>query len=225
MYDCRKVMARGFVKLYAWTAERLYYELAWAYDLVSWLVSLGHWHSWRRLTLDHVIGQHVLEVGFGTGELLFEMARRHLRPYGLERSPAMHRVTSRKMRRRTTWVDRTFGITQRMPFADGSFDSIISTFPTGYILDPTTLREVSRLLRPPDPTTGRPGGRFIVVGLCFETDSRLLRQAMHFVFGPLQENVYAEYERIARAAGLSVSTTAPNNKVLKVPVAIAEKCA
>jgi len=30
-------------RLYVWATERLYQELAWAYDGVSWLVSLGHW--------------------------------------------------------------------------------------------------------------------------------------------------------------------------------------
>jgi len=80
-----------------WATYRLYHEFAWAYDVVSWLVSLGHWAGWRRIALDHVIGRRVLEVGFGTGELLIEMACRDLHVYGLECSPAMQRVTARKM--------------------------------------------------------------------------------------------------------------------------------
>ena len=29
-------------RLYLWACHRLYNEFAWAYDWVSWLVSLGH---------------------------------------------------------------------------------------------------------------------------------------------------------------------------------------
>ena len=33
------------VRSYIWLTERLYHELAWTYDPVSWLVSLGQWDS------------------------------------------------------------------------------------------------------------------------------------------------------------------------------------
>ena len=38
----------------------LYYELAWTYDLVSWLVSLGEWVRWHRAGLPFVQGPNVL---------------------------------------------------------------------------------------------------------------------------------------------------------------------
>ena len=44
---------------------------------------------------------------------------------------------------------------RQLPFADASFDNVVSTFPTEYIADPRALAEIARVLRP--------GGRLIVV--------------------------------------------------------------
>ena len=225
--SARKGLGRWPIRLYAWAAERLYYEFAWAYDAVSWLVSLGHWAAWRRMALDYVDSHTVLEIGFGTGELLVEMGRRGLRACGLDRSPAMQRITARKMQRGGIQAPCVRGTVQKAPFVDGCFDSIISTFPAAYILDPATLREAARLLRPPDPGHGTGGGRLVVVGMILDTDSRFLRQVMGFVFGVAGESVLARYERMATTAGLHVTVTVRSGKGLskrvRIPVVIAEK--
>ena len=80
--------------------ELLYHSFAWAYDLVAWLVSFGQWAQWRRDSLDYLQPGSVLEVGFGTGELLIEMSEMGLNVVGVELSPQMHRVTRRKLRKR-----------------------------------------------------------------------------------------------------------------------------
>jgi ubiquinone/menaquinone biosynthesis C-methylase UbiE len=210
-------------RLYLWATYRLYDEFAWAYDLVSWVVSLGHWAGWRSMALDHVVGQRILEVGFGTGELLIEGARRGLHMHGLDLSAAMQRVTARKMRRSDVWAPRVRALAQRTPYADGSFDSIISTFPAAYILDPTTLQEVARLLREPDADLGTPGGRFIVVGLTATTNSPLLRRAARAIFGVPGENIFDIYGRTASAAGLDVAVFHNDSGIVTMPIFIAEK--
>jgi len=218
-----------FARLYLWATYRLYAEFAWAYDPVSWLVSLGRWSSWRRIALDHVVvegattGQRVLEVAFGTGELLLEMEGRGVHAVGLERSPAMHRVTARKLARRGWQVPRVCGLSQAMPFVDGWFDSIVSTFPAGYILDPATLCEVARLLRPPDRAAGRRGGRLVVVGMVVTMDNRLWQQAMRFLFGVQEEAVLDRFGRVAAAAGLQVQVIERESGGWRVPVVLAER--
>jgi ubiquinone/menaquinone biosynthesis C-methylase UbiE len=212
-----------FARLYVWATYRLYYEFAWAYDLASWLVSLGRWAGWRRGALDFLTGQRVLEVGFGTGELLVEMAVRGLAAVGLDLSTPMHRAAARKLARHGQRVPRVRAVVQAMPFADGRFDSIVSTFPAGYILEAASLREIARLLRAPDPASGVAGGRLIVVGLVIESERRLWRWAMRFLFGTREDAVLDRFGQLARRAGLRVTVIDPGGRGLRVPVVLAER--
>lgn len=155
-------------RLYAWACERLYAELAGSYDPVSWLVSWGRWDRWRAFALDYVQGAHVLEIGFGTGELLPHLAKRAPVVVGLELSSAMQQQTTRKLTARGILLPRIQARAQAMPFADGAFDTLLATFPAPYIVEPATLHECARLLRQPsnDPRAANaPGGRLVIVGL------------------------------------------------------------
>src|SRR5260370_38001805 len=78
----------------------LYNQLAWTYDGVSWLVSAGQWRNWQRSALPFLPGRPVLEVAHGTGNLLLDLASLGLEPIGLDLSPAMSRIASRKLKRR-----------------------------------------------------------------------------------------------------------------------------
>ena len=159
----------AFGQLYLWATHRLYDEFAWAYDLTAWIVSAGRWDGWRRIALDYVETQPVLEVGFGTGELLIEMARHGWQVTGLDLSSAMHRVTARKMRQRGIAATRFQGRAQALPFHDESFGSIVATFPAEYIVDPASLSEFRRVLKP--------GGRLIVAGIVVLRDNAAWNQA------------------------------------------------
>ena len=210
-------------RLYIWATYRLYNEFAWAYDLVSWLVSLGRWSGWRLSALDQITGQRVLEIGFGTGELLLEMAMRGLEPVGLDASQAMHRVAARKLTRRALDIPRVSGVVQAMPFPDESFDSIVCTFPAGYILEPATLCETARVLSPPDPATGKGGGRLVVVGMVVAIDVPIWRRVMQFLFGVQGVAVIDRFTDLAQAAGLRVDVLEQEDGRMRVPVVIAER--
>lgn len=156
-------MDRFLRRVYAWACERLYHELAWGYDWVSDGVSAGRWDAWRRLALDEArrtgsaTERPMLELGFGTGELLAAARQAALPLVGLELSPQMHAVADAKLTARTLTAPRVQATATAMPFHDNSFGAVISTFPAPYILESATLRECVRVLCD--------SGRLIIVGL------------------------------------------------------------
>ena len=210
----RRTIRSAWINLYRWAANRLYNEFAWTYDLVSWLVSAGHWDGWRKAALAYVSGKRVLEVGFGTGELFLEMAARGWHVCGLDRSPAMHRITARKLRQRALTAPRVRGVTQALPFADGSFDTLIATFPAEYIVAPETLREAARVLVA--------DGRFVIGGLTAQVEHPLLRWLVKPIYGDALDGLLTYFERAA-AAGFRASVEIEPAKWVRMPVVVLHK--
>jgi ubiquinone/menaquinone biosynthesis C-methylase UbiE len=133
----------------------LYHELAWTYDLVAWVVSLGQWQTWVQTALSHIAGEQVLELGHGPGHLLIALAEQGFHPVGLDPSPQMTRIAHRRLRRAGLAESLVQSHAQTLPFPANTFDSVVATFPTPFIVEAETLREVTRVLRP--------GGRMVVV--------------------------------------------------------------
>lgn len=143
----------------------LYNEFAWSYDLVAGLVSLGQWKAWGRTTLSYVHGERVLELGHGPGHLLLALADQGLTAMGLDLSPSMGRQARRRLCRSDVTVPLVRGHAQTLPFRSGSFDSVVATFPTEYIIHPQTLHEVMRILPPHGRLVVAVGARFKGEGL------------------------------------------------------------
>ncbi len=129
----------------------LYGRLAWSYDAVAWAVSLGQWRAWGAAALPFLTGPRVLELGHGPGHMLVTLAEHGFAPAGLDLSPQMGRLAAR----RQPAARLVRGQAQAAPFAAGSFDGALATFPTPYIVAPATAAAVFRLLRP--------GGRLVIV--------------------------------------------------------------
>jgi SAM-dependent methyltransferase len=181
---------------------------------VSWLVSRGRWARWRSIALDYVRGPDVLEVGFGTGELLREMAARGWRVVGVDASAAMQRVTGRKLRVLAGQPPaRVRAQAQALPLAGACCDTVISTFPAPYIVDPATMQEVARVLRP--------GGRLVVVGLVVYTETRDAGPAFHLA--PPDEPGVKLFCETAGASGLAVRRISRYDPPVRLPVLIAER--
>jgi ubiquinone/menaquinone biosynthesis C-methylase UbiE len=144
-----------WLKLILFAFHRLYNELAWTYDWVSWVVSLGDWRNWQRAALPFLTGQTVLEIAHGPGHLLVELHAAAYQVTGLDLSPAMGRLAQKNMRRASVNLPLVRGNVQVLPFASEQFDNVLSTFPAEFMAERATLQEVWRVLRP--------RGQFVIV--------------------------------------------------------------
>ena len=97
----------------------------------------------------------MLEVAHGTGDLQIDLAAAGYNPVAFDLSPAMGRIARRKLKRRQLSPPFVRGNARHLPFADRSFDTIVSTFPNEFIVNPAAVREFSRVLSP--------GGRVVSV--------------------------------------------------------------
>jgi ubiquinone/menaquinone biosynthesis C-methylase UbiE len=147
----------SFIRLFF---RLLYNELAWTYDLVAWVVSFGQWRAWARAAIPRLHGKRVLEIAHGPGHLLAAMHRAGFAPVGLDLSPQMGRLAQARLRRVST-PGLVRARAQAMPFRAGSFDSVVSTFPAEFIVDPATLKEIARVM-------DQAGQAVVVPGVAFK---------------------------------------------------------
>ena len=130
----------------------LYHQLAFTYDLVAASVSFNRWKDWVMSVIPFIEGNRILEIGHGPGHLQRILLGRQWVAVGIDESRQMGYLAKRN----TDGSARlTRGLAQHLPFPNGSFDTIVSTFPADYINDALTLAEVKRCLFK--------GGRFIVL--------------------------------------------------------------
>ncbi|MEW5958295.1 MAG: methyltransferase domain-containing protein [Chloroflexota bacterium] len=139
----------------------LYYQLAWTYEGVAWLVSFGQWPAWRRLALHWMQPGRTLELAFGTGVFFIDMLAAGHRPLGVDLSPYMARQAGRRLRRRNLEPRLSRAQAQALPFPSDYFANVVATFPSDYMLEPATLAEIYRVLR--YPASSQSAGRLIIV--------------------------------------------------------------
>jgi ubiquinone/menaquinone biosynthesis C-methylase UbiE len=105
-------------------------------------------------------GQRVLEIGCGTGSLLVLLKQRQpgAEIIGLDPDTAALDIGRRKARRAGLSVRLDNGFADELPYPDGTFDRVLSSFMFHHLsrsVKEATLAEVRRVLKP--------GGRFHMV--------------------------------------------------------------
>jgi ubiquinone/menaquinone biosynthesis C-methylase UbiE len=133
----------------------LYNPFAFTYDWVSRIVSRGRWRAWTNAAIPYLVGERVLDLPCGTGNLLLDLNAAGFSPIGVDLSPAMLRIAQKKLSHpeRSRQVEQSQGApllrarAQALPFAAGAFDCITMTFPPSFVYDPQVWAELHRVLR------------------------------------------------------------------------------
>ncbi len=157
-----------------WFFRMLYHPFAWSYDVVAWIVSAGRWNGWVATAKDVVEGPAVLELGHGPGHLQLHLIKKGLSTYGLDESDQMSRQALRRITQHGFTPNLSRGDVRALPFPAKSFQTVVATFPSEYIIAPETLGEVKRVLAP--------GGRLVVLASAVFTGSGLLDRSLALLF-------------------------------------------
>ncbi len=156
----------------------LYNELAFTYDIISRLISLGHWGSWQRCVLPYLPAPNtgvILELAHGTGDLQIDLLREGYKTVALDLSPYMGQLAQRKLRHANLNAYLVRGDALRLPYRSNAIAAAVCTFPTPFIFCQHVLDELARVLQP--------SGRIVVVlvgqlrgrGLCRQLIRQLYR--------------------------------------------------
>jgi ubiquinone/menaquinone biosynthesis C-methylase UbiE len=183
--------------------DRLYHPFAFTYDLVAHLVSSGRWHQWVIETSRFIDQEPVLELGIGPGHFQQHLLTTGLGVSGIDESRQMIRIAAARIQKELPGqkVRLTRCRAQNLPFSNGSFSTIVSTFPSSYIFETQTLQEIHRILKPT--------GKAIILISAWITGKSLPDRLTAFLFrvtgqSPFDEGISGEIEKRFSENGLSL---------------------
>ena len=136
-------------------AKRTYDKISRIYDLITGPFE-RKFRDMGLNQLDVKEGETVLEIGFGTGHCLEEIAKRvgeNGKAYGIDISSRMLDITRERMekKRLADTVELYCGDAMSMPYEDNMFDVVFMSF-TLELFDtpeiPAVLKEIKRVLKP-----------------------------------------------------------------------------
>jgi len=197
----------------------LYNEMAFTYDFVSQVVSLGQWRCWQRSSFEYLPDPQngtILELAHGTGNLQLDLHEHGYKSIAFDLSPHMGRIAQAKLKRHQIEGEFVRGDAQQLPFADSHFQAVVCTFPTSFIFMKETLDEIHRILKPT-------GNLIIVPGAVF-TGSGVIREFLEWLYritGQRNDESLPKIIPIFESSGFSVELKQESCKNSRVIVIVA----
>ena len=122
---------------------------------LDWAMSDPSLAQYRDDVLAEVTG-NVLEIGFGTGLNLSHYPQHLEKLTTIDANPGMNRIAKKRIQNSFIKVDHQVLNGESLPMADGSFDSVVSTWTLCSIAKvDRAIQEIYRVLKP--------GGRFYFI--------------------------------------------------------------
>ena len=198
-------------------AERVYLPAAgkdWALPLYDPFVKLTGGDAARRALLDQAAispGQRILDIGCGTGTMVILIKRLYpsVDVVGIDPDPKALARAERKAARARVSVRLDRGFSDQLPYADASFDRVLSSLMFHHIDAndrEATLRDVRRVLKP--------GGSFHMMDLSAPDHSHNgLDQLLHSSH-ELKDNSDSRILALMKQAGFAESKKVSDGKML-----------
>ena len=176
-----------------------------SYDLLTRLMGFGNVYQTLIAQAELADAQRVLEIGCGTGNLTTRVKRAHpaVEVIGSDPDPRALRRAQRKSAR-LTGIRFERGYAQRLPYADGEFDRVLSSMMLHHLDDDAKTAAAAQAYR-----VLRPGGRLHLVDMGGDMTAhdglaaRLVRRS-HHAAGNLGDAI----PRLLRAAGFDCAEVA-----------------
>jgi ubiquinone/menaquinone biosynthesis C-methylase UbiE len=178
-------------------------------DLLESLLSFGRRRSILKATLDAGnlrAGDHLIDVGCGTGELAMLAACSHICVTGIDATPDMIEIARRNARALGSRAQFEVGVAEALPISDSAVDAVVSSFFFHHLpseVKREALREMWRVLAP--------GGRLVIAdygrprGLVGLLASFPMRFNFHEYVRP---QLGGELERMVQTEGLGKAEVA-----------------
>lgn len=216
-----KLLSRLRNKSLAFFFTLLYNRFAFSYNVVSYLVSGGMWSEWIKVIKLDIVSDVVLELGIGPGVLQVDLQNKENTVFGIDLSRQMVTVSKNIMIKNGYKPKLVQGNGQLLPYASNSISAIVATFPTEYIFEPKTIKEISRVLRS--------NGKFICLPIAWITGESLGHRFLSWLFDvtgqtpPIELIGELNLEKYFRAEGFATKVDIKTLKNSKVMVLIANK--
>ena len=144
-------------------------------------------------------GEHVLDVGCGTGTLAIALKSRvgSGKVHGIDASPEMITVAKKKAAKASLDVDFQIALIEALPFPDASFNLVTSSLMLHHLPDDLKRRALAQIRR-----VLQPGGRFMALDFAAHSHSPLGH--LLAVFGHARgESTVAMLTPLLKEAGFS----------------------
>jgi|ERR1041385_4765718 demethylmenaquinone methyltransferase/2-methoxy-6-polyprenyl-1,4-benzoquinol methylase len=203
-----------------------YNKIARVYDLLAEISE----EPIRRLGLERLAiekGERVLEVGFGTGSSLIQLAEQvgsDGKVFGVDIAEQMLKVAQQKLTGLPTSarVELACGDAENLPFVSDCFNAIFMSF-TLELFDtpeiPAVLRECKRVLQP--------GGRLLVIGMSKEEEEGALIHIFewtHKHFPNFLDCRPIFVRRALTAAGFEIISAERQSMWIPVEIVLGRRC-
>jgi ubiquinone/menaquinone biosynthesis C-methylase UbiE len=180
------------------TIIKRYNRLAPYFDGMEVLLEGLLFSRWRKRLWAAVQGEHILEVGVGTGKN-FRYYPKQLRLTAMDFSPAMLALAQRKQARKQINVHLDLMDVEHLYYADNSFDTVVATFVFCSVPAPRKgLRELYRVCKP--------GGQVILLEHVLSSNKVLawfMRKLNPIVLSLVGANIDRETVKNVQACGFA----------------------